>query len=211
MDPASDWVVSGGKGALDFDGVNDFVSLPNASYINGKYTFSAWFNLSAAGNSNYIFSHSATSEYELRFFGSSRRLQQQHGFPTAGFVTVTAPVANAATLGQWFHGASTFDGSTVRLYQNGLLVASGNSTLQPAISSLRIGNRPGVGLYFPGQLDDLIVFNDALTANEIAQVYRLGRGYGVFPEPDFDEGFAAAAGFKAYWARRQSQLIGGGL
>jgi hypothetical protein len=60
-------------------------------------------------------------------------------------------------------------------------------------------------------MDDLIVFNAALTSNEVREIYRLGRGYGVFPEPDFDEGFAAAAGFKAYWARRQSQLIGGGV
>jgi hypothetical protein len=64
--------------------------------------------------------------------------------------------------------------------------------------------------YFLGQLDDIAIYNTALTPNEVAQVYRLGRGYGVFPEPDFDEGFAAA-GFKAYWARRQSQLIGGGV
>jgi hypothetical protein len=60
-------------------------------------------------------------------------------------------------------------------------------------------------------MDDLVVFNAALTANEVREIYRLGRGYGVYPEPDFDEGFGAAAGFKAYWARRQSQLIGGGV
>jgi hypothetical protein len=60
-------------------------------------------------------------------------------------------------------------------------------------------------------IDDAIIFNTALTANEVREIYRRGRGYGVFPEPDFDEGYAAAAGFKAYWARRQSQLIGGGV
>jgi hypothetical protein len=49
------------------------------------------------------------------------------------------------------------------------------------------------GAPFSGQIDDAIIFNAGLTANEIAQIYRLGRGYGVFPEPDFDEGFAAAA------------------
>jgi hypothetical protein len=59
-------------------------------------------------------------------------------------------------------------------------------------------------------MDDITVWNAGLTANEAREIYRLGRGYGVFSEPDFDEGFGVA-GFKAHWARRQSQLIGGGL
>jgi hypothetical protein len=98
-------------------------------------------------------------------------------------------------------------------YVNGILVGSqawGNGVSSLNSRELNLGRFGTFGSYSPVQLDDIIIYNTGLTANEVREIYRLGRGYGVFPEPDFDEGFAAA-GFKAYWARRQSQLIGGGV
>jgi hypothetical protein len=98
-------------------------------------------------------------------------------------------------------------------YVNGVLDGSAASIVSTLVASddqVDISRSSFGTRFFDGVLDDIAIFNTALTDNEVAQIYRLGRGYGVFPEPDLDEGFAAA-GFKAYWARRQSQLIGGGV
>jgi hypothetical protein len=66
-------------------------------------------------------------------------------------------------------------------------------------------------IFFGGQLDDIIIRDAALTENEVREVYRLGRGYGVYPDFDLDDANILAGGFKPYWASRRSQLIGGGV
>jgi hypothetical protein len=127
---------------------------------------------------------------------------------TSRGVSLGAMVAN-----EWSHLLFSYNGNTLSGYKNGVLTGSLSVTgdLGATTNPLRLFDNPG----FPGRssnalIDDITFYNAGLTAPEVREIYRLGRGYGVFPEPDFDEGFAAA-GFKAYWARRQSQLIGGGV
>ena len=124
-----------------------------------------------------------------------------------------ASVSGSSTFNTnlWTHFCVVNYGNTWEIWINGRLLNSGTMTTTPTRHKGRMGAQNITPLYsFLGQLDDFILFSTALTANEVLEIYRLGRGYGVFPEPDFDEGFGAA-GFKAYWARRQSQLIGGGV
>jgi hypothetical protein len=207
MDPASDWVVSGGKGALDFDGVNDYVSFPApASLQVGPTgfpgTWSIWVYRRASGGAAYFC---------------------ENGFYAFNFSTTTATIGvwgfdrtlTGLSLDRWQHIALTFNGTnTIAAYLDGSLQGTTTGTSVANFSTMfnfTIGGRPATASYLNGLVDDFTIFNAALTANEVREIYRLGRGYGVFPEPDFDEGFAAATGFKAYWARRQSQLIGGGV
>ena len=82
----------------------------------------------------------------------------------------------------------------------------------------RIGQyASGGGVYAPymwdGLLDDMTVLNRMLTANEIQQLYQLGRGgmYGRRRRTLRRVGVEQGAAFKAYWARRQNQIIGGGV
>jgi hypothetical protein len=115
----------------------------------------------------------------------------------------------------WTHvcGFGEF-GKSVSIAINGRVEATSTSATANSITGVSgvIGSYDQGRTFNPylGMFDDAILFSSALTANEVREIYRLGRGYGVFPEPDFDEGFGAG-GFKAFWARRQSQLIGGGV
>jgi hypothetical protein len=59
--------------------------------------------------------------------------------------------------------------------------------------------------------DDIMIFNTASTHNEVQFIYEQGRGGGLLLQPPRRRSYFAAGGFKAYWARRRSQLIGGGL
>jgi len=207
MDAASDWVASGGKLALDFDGSNDFVSFADVS-LGTIHTCSAWVKPNGqvgAFNFGGILGDGSTNTGPLGITGAS----STQIIYSAGVSGVVATVSSM--LGSWHSIVSVRVGLAVVIYQNGVEVASGNLPVNDASTVNRIGHRNGANnLYFNGQIDDVTIYNTALTANEVREIYRLGRGYGVFPEPDFDEGFAAA-GFKAYWARRQSQLIGGGV
>ena len=68
----------------------------------------------------------------------------------------------------WIHLAATYDGSALRLYVNGVLVAT-----KPAIGSITTTNLPlhiggdALNEWFNGRLDDVRVYNRTLTPAEI--------------------------------------------
>jgi hypothetical protein len=207
MDPASDWVASGGKGALDFDGTNDQLNLSRAIAFgtNAPYAVTAWINKTALGanpaTNGGIFRDGGT--FLITSENAGRLWGRHNGTNLAG--ASTGPLL--LNTG-WSHVGITWNGSTASLIFNGSFFTSASVATSTAFSISVIGQQ--LSEFLRAQLDDIIIWNTGLTANEVREIYRLGRGYGVFPEPDFDEGFTAA-GFKAYWARRQSQLIGGGV
>jgi hypothetical protein len=78
-------------------------------------------------------------------------------------------------LNTWVHLAGTFDGGTFRLYTNGLLAATAAGTLGPAASTpLRIGVSGSCPQTFIGLLDEISIFNRALSSNEVAAIYLAG-------------------------------------
>jgi hypothetical protein len=69
----------------------------------------------------------------------------------------------------WTHLAATYSGAQLRLYVNGALVASTPVTGSYAVNSnpLWIGGNAVYGEHFRGKLDDVRVYNRALTLAEI--------------------------------------------
>ena len=74
-------------------------------------------------------------------------------------------------LNSWTHLAETYDGSSVRLYVNGTLVSTtaAAGSLASSSSPLRIGGNSIWGEYFSGLIDEVRVYNRALSAAEIGQ------------------------------------------
>ena len=73
------------------------------------------------------------------------------------------------TLNTWFHLAVTFDNTTLRLYVNGVLVGS-RAVAGPLLVStgaVRIGGNNVWGEYFAGRIDDVRIYNRALSVTEI--------------------------------------------
>ena len=84
--------------------------------------------------------------------------------------TVNATAALATNT--WTHLAMTYDGTTMRLYVNGTQVATRAQTgsIATSTSALRIGGNSVWGEWFSGQIDEVRVYNRALTAAEVATV-----------------------------------------
>lgn len=75
-----------------------------------------------------------------------------------------------APLNAWTHLAATYDGTTQRLYVNGVQVASKsvNGSIKVSTGVLRFGgNGTWNDEWFAGLLDELRVYNRALSATEI--------------------------------------------
>jgi len=71
--------------------------------------------------------------------------------------------------GRWSHLATTYDGRVQRLYINGALVASRplSRTKVAEPGALHVGGSPIWGDRFKGKIDEVRVYNRALTAEEI--------------------------------------------
>jgi hypothetical protein len=75
----------------------------------------------------------------------------------------------ALAVGTWSHVAATYDKTTLRLYVNGTLVASTavSGALVNSTGALRIGGNSIWGEYFGGLIDEVRVYERALSAAEI--------------------------------------------
>jgi hypothetical protein len=106
-------------------------------------------------------------------------------------VSTADPNGKAATVkeGQWHHVATTYDGSGMQLYINGepwgrRAAQTGMIRPMPADSFLTLGSEdgqtsypPAIGTrYYHGLLDEIRIFNRALSADEIATSFEAAQG-----------------------------------
>jgi glucose/arabinose dehydrogenase/PKD repeat protein len=154
-------------GALVFDGSSAFVSISDAASLDltSAMTLEAWVypTRSGAGWGDVVYK--ANDAYYLD--GSSTN----SGFPAAGGTFTASPLYSTAALPQntWSHLAATYDGTTLRLYVNGTQVASKAQTgaIQTSSLPLTIGGDVPNGQNYTGRIDEVRVYNRALSVAEI--------------------------------------------
>jgi VCBS repeat-containing protein len=164
------WSTAGRNGgALSFDGVNDIVTIAdhNSLDLTTGMTLEAWVRPStvSGGRTVLMKNRSGGLAYSL-LAGDAASLP-------AGYVRTTsdqnATGTTAIGINVWTHLAVTYDGTTLRLYVGGVEVASRalSGAMVVTTNALTIGgNTLGVG-YFQGLIDDVRIYNRALTAIEI--------------------------------------------
>lgn len=201
------WVagVFGGSG-LRFDGsgrikVNDNNALEPATTV----TVSAWFRHDGSpGAYRYIAAKGANgciaASYGL-YSGPNGGLEfyvsKQRGTRFARSPDVGKDVWD----GHWHLAVGTYDGTTIRLYVDGVQVGSGTAWggsleyLLPDSNDFYIGNYPGCTDHaFVGDLDDVVVWGRTLTAGEIADLPAGGTGDGTPSQTSPPAGGGASQG-----------------
>lgn len=211
MDQSTDWVQSGGAGALDFDGTNDTVEVPDSDSldITGGITVSAWVYRRTASGYRVIVSKrvgSATPtavNYQLNLHTTAGALEW---YNLTEYISSYIVPTNV-----WTHVAGTVtSGGVLNLWANGVSVYSATGVARVAnTATLRIGTRPDGGEAFSGQMDDVAIWNRSLTAPEMRQLYTQGRG-GWLRQPRRRVFGYVPPTFRAAWIQR-AKLIGGGV
>ena len=165
--------------ALSFDGVDDYVDCGNKPGLNitDAITVEAWMYWNSLGSDSvgiigkgetpaqtgYVLGK-LSSETKLRFY-------PRGGFGSANYVKTTSDIPTF----QWVHYVGTFDGTDIKIYVNGILENTANSpgsvssNTQPLVLGRWYGNH--AAYYLNGLIDEVRVYNRALSAAEIAAIY----------------------------------------
>ena len=165
------WAAAGKfGGALSFNGTSSWVTVADAASLdltNGM-TLEAWVNPTAlSGWRTALLKETAA--------GLSYALYANNNTPNPA-VTVqigggdrTASGTSQVPTNTWTHLAATYDGAQLRLYVNGTLAGSRAQTGNMTVSSapLRIGGNAVWSEFFAGLIDEVRVYNRALSAAEI--------------------------------------------
>ncbi|HXJ61212.1 MAG TPA: LamG-like jellyroll fold domain-containing protein [Verrucomicrobiae bacterium] len=94
----------------------------------------------------------------------------QGGLPATGGTFTTPLFGNALVpVNTWSHLAATYDSSTLRLYVNGVEVASRPLTtlIRSSTGVLTIGGDPSFGQYWKGLIDEVRIYDEALSVEQI--------------------------------------------
>jgi hypothetical protein len=164
------WTTAGKfGGALVFNGTSAKVTIPDvpslrfttdmtlAAWVKPSKVTSAWRDIIYKGDGNYYLM--ATSTTNSLPAGGGR----------FGGPSIETLGTAALAVKTWTHLAVTYDGAALRLYVNGVQVSSRAQTgnLVTSANPLQIGGDSIYGQYFRGTIDEVRIYDQALSPSEI--------------------------------------------
>jgi hypothetical protein len=183
-----------GDACADFEaGNSEYLSITDAAQaglgVTGNLTICGWAKPETNGvNGALAAKYTAGGDQRsyalyLSSTGSARAILSGDGSAT---VTAESP-GSQWSAGTWIHVAVVYDGTDIRVYLDGALASNGASN--PATYSGGIYNssaafnigawNAGASLWFDGLLDEMAVFDRALSADEVAGI----AAYGIQTRP----------------------------
>ncbi|HVV14835.1 MAG TPA: LamG domain-containing protein [Candidatus Paceibacterota bacterium] len=160
--------------ALHFNGNAQYVSA-SGSYPTGTNprTLCAWAksdDTTFEGNADHVVNYGTAATGQA--FGFMIHTGNQWRFYGHGVDFDT----NVSVDTKWHYHCVTYDGATVIYYIDGINVASAARTLNTTAGNMTFAQRPDLGASneFNGSIDDVRVYNRALSAGEVYQLYMLG-------------------------------------
>ena len=166
--------------AYSFDGVNDQIEVAHSASISptNEVTVAAWIRPLAYEDNK----HCVSKGSHVNYFSRSYSLQGpwvdgkwRAALSTPAGEVVVASSDNAA-LTQWSHVLMSYDGAAVKLYVNGVLSSSQAvvGLITQTSEGLFIGSHKfyaASDYWFNGGIDDVRIYNRALSAAEVAQLH----------------------------------------
>ncbi len=181
------WTSSGKFGnALVFDGVRARVSVPDATslHLTTGMTLEAWVNPATLPHAARDVIYKGNDTYYLEASSSKKSRSPAGGAIIRRNVVESSPTSTL-TPNTFTHLAVTYDGTTLRLFLNGVQVAAkvARGNIATSERPLEIGSDSIYGQYFDGTIDEVRVYNTALTAEDIQRDMNSPVGQGTGPEP----------------------------
>jgi hypothetical protein len=191
------WIVGPSGGALDFDGSEDLVTIPNSPELQlrstGQYTVAVWVYVVDTSSGLILFSGQGCVAWANWYLGVTWGEPDAHnlggppkqpdnlvfGVRTANGGAVASYVAAPFVAETWMHVAATYDGATLRIYIDGQEVDSAENAPLPYDQTnmpLNIAGDNGCSTigrnWFTGKVDELQIHDEALTQAEIQDLMK---------------------------------------
>ncbi len=208
LDRNAAWQTNGGALSLALQEPNGLVSF--SGMPTQPLTIAGWFAISQSGT-NIILSMGGSNTNAgviatvvgqgIAWYANAFRITQ---------------TSTTATLNRWYHFVLSVNqppNYLASLYVDGVLVGTSSFIYSFTFPTWLIGSNQSASIeQMRGWVDDFIIFNTALTANEVRFIYDQGRGGGMLYQPPRRRSyFASVTTFKNYWFRNQQRMIGGGI
>lgn len=167
-----------GNSAASFDGVSGYVGTPVSLNDLSPITIMGWVRVPSTstvpGRAGFI------GQNDLAEFGW-HTTDTQFGIwtPTGGYVTF---LPTDLIPDNWHHVAAVLSGTNITLYLNGVLKSSGGGAVTSYGSNQFKLNIGGGGIldaggnWFPGQIDEVAIFDKALSAGRVQSLYMTATG-----------------------------------
>ncbi|QGA80302.1 LamG domain-containing protein [Candidatus Nanohalobium constans] len=168
-----------GNNALSFDGTDDYVNLKTEiPPLRGEYTISAWINCGDLTSERVFLCPLSNNNISIRYDNSTDSLTYTH-FGSSDNSTLNGRSPSAST---WYHIVAVRDNPDVKLYINNTLeVKKSNSSNTEGVSGRidaigAIEGSSGPSSYHDGKIDDIRIYDRALSEPEIQALYNSGNG-----------------------------------
>ena len=228
MDAATDWVVSGGRYALDFDGSNDYVVLSANPYLitNRPQSCSIWVNMRSivAANNPTLFSfgQSGTPFISQFYLGwNLLGIGPSNGttaLTVGGFPGLPGPAYGAYTsalfgsrTNEWLHIYAGWSGVTWRIFVNGVedTITQGNTAPTTTTTGLAFvvgATGSGTSRFINGTIAEVMYYHRFLPP---AEIRTLASDRGVAYQRRRRKSYFAEqlVTFRAAWARNSNYII----
>jgi hypothetical protein len=178
-----------GKTAVAFDGTNDTSSVTSHTSLNsttGGFTVECWIKIDVPTADKYqvIIDKTGGTQDNKQWLiiwdnrtsqGSPLRLRAQNGFTSAGTITVDWGGATARdALAAGGHLVVVWNGTNTKIYWNGVQVVSGTGQVGEVANTraVNIGSLNGSSYWFDGTLDEIAIYQSALSAARVLAHYK---------------------------------------
>lgn len=155
--------------AYSFDGVDDVINTPSLfNPMTTTFSIALWFNPASAGSGMggrpLVKQEDGSGIGRLLFFvdGNNYLRSNLGQGTTGGFAGETA-----VTHDVWHHAVLVYDGTNARIYLDGRLDGEKAIVAESADGGLNLGGNPNAATYFPGEMDEVMVFDRVLSEDEI--------------------------------------------
>jgi prepilin-type N-terminal cleavage/methylation domain-containing protein len=164
----SGWTIGKIGKALNFDGADDYIEVTNVKGLssgNMVHTISAWIKVNRLPiNRAWILllgqAGAGSHHWLINSTGGT-----QFGVWNGGQLSPVLPI------GEWIHIVITFDGTTLKGYTNGFLFDKTSATFNFTSLPLTLAKAYLGENYFNGLIDELRIYNRALSDSEIKAIY----------------------------------------
>lgn len=158
-----------GNELLSLDG-NSYVDLPtnNFPYGNSERTICAWANpeiISEGDSYHWIISYGTGNVGQSFFIGRNQASLYGGGYGD------DVSSGDYWVEGVWSHVCLVYDGTTASLYSNGDFLTSEDKSWDTIESVAYIGQQTSGAEYWNGKIDNIRIYNEALTTDEITDIY----------------------------------------